>query len=87
MYIKYLLAIKLILKLWRYIMNIGDKVSYRAVKGRGRPAVGEFVRNAGIFVELRNIRNDSIVRVNPKMILGEYVFKPYNTKARMITND
>lgn len=63
-------------------MNQGDKVVYRAVKGRGRPAVGEFVGNHGVFVKIKNLRSEQIVYVNPKMVVRDYVFKPYNTKRR-----
>lgn len=65
-------------------MNKGDKVVYRAVKGRGRPAVGEFVGNHGIFAKVKNLRTEAIVYVNPKMIVRDYVFKPYNTKKRKL---
>lgn len=65
-------------------MNQGDKVVYRAVKGRGRPAVGEFVGNHGMFVKLKNLRTETIVFVNPKMIVRDYVFKPYNVKSRQL---
>lgn len=62
--------------------NVGDKVRYRVNKGRGRPAVGEIVARAGVNLKIRNLRNDQVVFVNPKMITADYAFKPYNTKAR-----
>lgn len=63
-------------------VNVGDQVVYRVNKGRGRPAVGEVVRNRGIFVDIRNLRNDVVVPVSAKMITRGYAFKPYNTKRR-----
>jgi hypothetical protein len=64
------------------MVTVGQKVVFKTVKGRGRPSVGEVVRRAGIFVEIRD-RNGEIVRVRPAMITNEnYTFKPYNTKAR-----
>lgn len=63
-------------------INVGTQVQYRVNKGRGRPAVGEVVRNRGILVDIRNLRNDTVVAVNPKMITREYSFRPYNTKRR-----
>lgn len=63
-------------------INVGDQVVYKMNKGRGRPAVGEVVKNRGIFVDIRNLRNDIIIPVSTKMITNHYTFKPYNTKNR-----
>ena len=63
-------------------ITVGQKVLYRTAKGRGRPSLGEVVRNKGIFVEVRN-RQGNVVNIRPQMITNtEYTFKPYNTKAR-----
>lgn len=63
-------------------VSVGDQVVYRVNKGRGRPAVGEVVRNRGILLDIRNLRSDTIVPISAKMVTRSYAFKPYNTKRR-----
>ena len=59
-------------------MNIGDQIRYRAVPGRGRPAVGEIVGFLGKNLRIKNLRKGNIVIAGPGRVTGDYVFKPYN---------
>ena len=65
-------------------MNQGDKIVYRAVQGRGRPAIGEFMGSHGDMLAIRNLRSEQVVYVNPSMVVRDYVFKPYNVKSRQL---
>ena len=65
------------------MFEVGQKHFFKTFKGRGRPYVGEVVKNAGIFTMMKD-RNGDIVRVASKFVGRPYEFKPYNTKAKNV---
>jgi hypothetical protein len=60
---------------------VGNQYRYRVNKGRGRPAVGEVVGQAGPFLRMKNLRSGVTKNVSPKSITAEYEFKPYTKRA------
>lgn len=63
---------------------VGENRFYKTSKGRGRPFVGEVVKNLGIAIIMKNLRTGEEMRVQPKFIGKPYEFKPYETKAKKL---
>lgn len=63
------------------VIEVGAEYHYRLKKGRGRPYVGEVVRKAGIFTEVKNKISGDVHRVPTGLIGNPYSFKPYKKAA------